>query len=80
MTSCIFTGSAEAEVGGTVANNLEEGQQSRVFFQCPEEGLTVRVCAPRGRIQAYGSHCTSSPSEAFHDFMFVIEEGNCDDI
>ena len=74
------TGTAELTVGDEIITELSLGQQSRVRFDCPVDGITIKICASGGRIQAFGSYCAKNPNSALNDFSLTVEEGECDDI
>ena len=79
LVPCHFAASAEVEINETVNTSVGEGETS--FIEIPydsDEGVTIKVNVTNGTITVYASDQTTTPNEAFYDWM--IETGGYSDV
>ena len=76
---CTLLASASGRVGGISDAVVGNGENLRLTFPLPVEGVTVRLCVSHGKLVLYASVSSTSPNSAVYDWMSEIGIG-CDDI
>ena len=69
-----FTASATIEINQTVETSIDEGETA--YIQIPydsDEGVTIKVNVANGTVILYASDQTTTPNEAFHDWMIKTD-------
>ena len=75
----ITTASAAVETNETVDTSVGEGEKTYIQIPYdPDEGVTIKVNVTNGRVVVYASDQTTTPNEAFYDWM--IESDGYSDI
>ena len=69
-----FIASAEIEINETVNTAVGEGETT--FIEIPydsDEGVTIKVNVTNGTVTVYASDQTTTPNEAFYDWMIETD-------
>ena len=76
---CTLLAFASGRFGGISDAVVGNGENLRLTFPLPVEGVTVRLCVNHGQLVFYASVSATSPNSAVYDWMSEISIG-CDDI
>ena len=72
LLPCVYyyTASAAVEINETVDTSVGKGEQTYIEIPYdPDEGVTIKVNVTNGTVVVYASDQTTTPNEAFYDWM-----------
>ena len=69
------------DISQVLNTSVERDVQVNVNYICPEEGITLKLCAGMGELVLYISlNSAITPSAALHDKELRARDGECNDV
>ena len=74
LLSSSLTAAAEVELNTTITNSIGSGEVAYIELPFSDDGVTISVNVSNGSVVIYASDQTTTPNEAFHDWMVETDE------